>query len=63
MGKKSKFALDPKAFLATVDGGRTVSDYRKDLACCLLARQLRRRCRPMAPQSLVSGSKLTLWLP
>jgi CRP-like cAMP-binding protein len=30
MGKKSKFAFDPKAFLATVDGGRTVSDYRKD---------------------------------
>ena len=30
MGKKSKFAFDPKAFLATVDGGRTASDYRKD---------------------------------
>lgn len=30
MGKKSKFAFDPKVFLATVDGGRTVSDYHKD---------------------------------
>jgi CRP/FNR family transcriptional regulator, cyclic AMP receptor protein len=30
MGKKSKFTFDPKVFLATVDGGRTVSDYRKD---------------------------------
>jgi CRP/FNR family cyclic AMP-dependent transcriptional regulator len=30
MGKKSKFAFDPKVFLATVNGGRTVSDYRKD---------------------------------
>ena len=30
MGKKSKFAFDPNAFLATVDSGRTVSDYRKD---------------------------------
>jgi len=30
MGKKSKFAFDPKVFLATVDGGRTASDDRKD---------------------------------
>jgi CRP/FNR family cyclic AMP-dependent transcriptional regulator len=30
MGKKSKFAFDTKVFLASADGGRTVSDYRKD---------------------------------
>src|SRR6266852_3544733 len=35
MGKKSKFAFDPKVFLATVDGGRTESDYRKDDVICL----------------------------
>jgi CRP-like cAMP-binding protein len=28
--KKAKSNFDPKVFLATVDGGRTVSDYRKD---------------------------------
>jgi CRP/FNR family transcriptional regulator, cyclic AMP receptor protein len=28
--KKVKSKFDPKVFLATVDGGRTVSDYRKD---------------------------------
>ena len=30
MVKKAKSNFDPKVFLATVDGGRTVSDYRKD---------------------------------
>jgi CRP/FNR family transcriptional regulator, cyclic AMP receptor protein len=28
--KKPKSIFDPKVFLATVDGGRTISDYRKD---------------------------------
>jgi CRP-like cAMP-binding protein len=30
MAKKAKSKFDPAAFLATVDSGRTVSDYRKD---------------------------------
>ena len=30
MVKKPKSVFDPKVFLATVDGGRTISDYRKD---------------------------------
>ncbi len=30
MANKAKSRFDPKAFLATVDSGRTVSDYRKD---------------------------------
>jgi CRP/FNR family transcriptional regulator, cyclic AMP receptor protein len=30
MAKKAKSKFDPKIFLATVDGGRTVSKYRKD---------------------------------
>ena len=30
MAKKAKSKFDPKVFLATVDGGRTVSNYRKD---------------------------------
>jgi CRP/FNR family transcriptional regulator, cyclic AMP receptor protein len=31
MAKKAKKApFDPKAFLATLDGGRTISHYRKD---------------------------------
>ena len=30
MLKKPKSIFDPKVFLATVDGGRTISDYRKD---------------------------------
>ncbi len=30
MAKKAKSKFDPKVFLATVNGGRTVSDYRKD---------------------------------
>jgi CRP/FNR family transcriptional regulator, cyclic AMP receptor protein len=29
MAKKAKVSFDPKLFLATVDGGRTVSKYRK----------------------------------
>ena len=30
MAKKAKSKFDPKVFLATVDGGRTVSNHRKD---------------------------------
>jgi CRP/FNR family cyclic AMP-dependent transcriptional regulator len=30
VGKRSKIPFDPKAFLSKVDGGRAVSDYRKD---------------------------------
>jgi CRP/FNR family cyclic AMP-dependent transcriptional regulator len=30
MVKKAKISFDPKSFLATVDGGRTVSKYRKN---------------------------------
>jgi CRP/FNR family transcriptional regulator, cyclic AMP receptor protein len=30
MAKKAKISFDPKSFLTTVDGGRTVSKYRKN---------------------------------
>ena len=32
MAKKSKATFDPKEFLATVNGGRTLSHYRKGQA-------------------------------
>src|SRR6202140_2452543 len=30
MKRKGKLPFDPKVFLSKVDGGRTISDYRKD---------------------------------
>ena len=30
MSRKAKLPFDPKAFLSKVNGGRAVSDYRKD---------------------------------
>ena len=30
VAKRSKISFDPKAFLSKVNGGRAVSDYRKD---------------------------------
>ena len=30
MAKRSKISFDPKAFLSKVNGGRAISDYRKD---------------------------------
>ena len=30
MKRKGKVAFDPKVFLSKVNGGRTISDYRKD---------------------------------
>jgi hypothetical protein len=30
MAKKAKAKFDPQVFLATLDGGRTISHYQKD---------------------------------
>jgi hypothetical protein len=30
MNRKAKLPFDPKAFLSKVNGGRAISDYRKD---------------------------------